>query len=459
MIRFSALRSVSARLTLLNAVLFGLTSASVLVVVVWLADRFMQHHVEENVDAELSILRAEFEMDRLRGVMGLILQRLADRSGDHHRIYLLESAQGARLVGNLTQWPADVTDPALHYQVELPPAAPGGGASHVLARFIRLGDGSRLLYALDEEEIAHLRQDVRRAAGWGLAVALVLALGAGLLINRAALRQVGTINAAAHRIIAGDLSHRIENTGSGDEFDRLAVTLNRMLDRIVQLIEAIRTATDNIAHDLRSPLARHRAKLETALRRVPPADELPQWIEENIEDVDRILSTFNALLRLATIESGVLRGGFVPVALEPIARDLVDLYEPAAQERGLKLELQIDAPGEVMGDRDLLFQALANLLDNALKFARRDVRLVLSATCLRVLDDGPGIPVDARGRVFDRLYRGEPSRSTPGTGLGLSIVRAIARMHGGDCTLEPDTASSGTGVRLELPPRPESRAP
>jgi len=294
-------------------------------------------------------------------------------------------------------------------------------------------------------------------AAWMVVFSSLFAALSSATLSRVAMRQVGAINAAAHRIMGGDFSHRISRSRSGDEFDRLTDTLNQMLDRIEQLIAAIRNATDNIAHDLRTPLARHRAELEEALQHPPSAAELVPWVERQIAEVDHVLEIFNSLLRLATIESGVLRSSFKPLDFGVVVADAIAYYDAFAQDCGVTLRHADDGVHRVHGDRDLLFQAIANLLDNAIKFTPAGRAVVVEIDDsearieLRITDGGAGLTPEMREKVFERLYRGETSRTTPGTGLGLAIVRAIARLHRGDCRLEPSTHGPGVCAVLTLP--------
>lgn len=446
-------RSISLRLTLLNVALFTLCGGALLVFVAWMAERFMLFHVQESVDAELEILSSEFRTDGLYSLSHLIGERMRASSPFHRRVYRLEDASGRVLASNLDRWPDALIDAQFRY--ELPSQRPSG--SQIIVRFARLPDGSRLLVGFDEDEIAQVRRDLYRAVLWGLPPTMLLAIGSSLLLTRASRRQVRNITDSAHRIMQGDLTHRIECSGSGDEFDALSETLNEMLDRIQLAVAAIRSATDNIAHDLRTPLTRHRVRLERALQDPPAPEHFEEWTRRNLAEVDHILATFNALLRLATIESGTLRAGFAPLDLAVVARDAVEMYEAAAGESGVRVQCDLATHARMEGDRDLLFQAVVNLLDNALKAApngstvtvklkRDQSRLILS-----IADQGPGVPAALREKVFERLYRGDEARGSRGHGLGLPIVRAVARLHAGNCTLRArDDGTAGAVAVLEV---------
>lgn len=449
--------STSARLTLANSALLAAGFGLLLMLVSWLAGQYMLGHVEESVEAELDILAAEYRVDGVRGISGLIRQRLDVRSANHDRVYRLEDASGRLLIGNLDRWPDSAGRESLPLRL---PSLLHRGQTEIVARWTRLPDGSRLLVGFDEYEVEQVRSDIRRAALVSFGLMLLASLGGGYLITRAALRPVETIRRAAQQIMDGDLQHRVPlRSGDGaDEFDRLAQTLNGMLDRIARLIATVRGATDNIAHDLRSPLTRHRARIEAALSHPPTADELPDWLERNLADVDQVLSTFQSLLRIARVDAGLLRGEFTELDLGRLVRDATELMEPLAEERGLRLLVSAPEGAACTGHRDLLFQTVLNLIDNAIKYSPYGGTVELSLTRdgddwrLYVRDEGPGIPAAERERVFERLYRLESARDTPGLGLGLSLVQSVVALHRG--TIALDDARPGLAVTLRLPARP-----
>lgn len=444
--------STSARLTLANSALLALSFGLLLLLITWLADRFMVSHVEESVNAELHILVAEEGVDGRRGVEALIAQRVQNLSRNHSRLYRLESPAGQRLVGNVEAWPKDAPGAETIFRL---PSRQYPGHTQVVAEWAHLSDGSRLLVGFDEFEVAQVRHDIRRAALWGLGAMLLVSLSAGLLLTRAALRPVEAIRAAAQKIMDGDLRHRVPARPDGDEFDRLGETLNAMLDRINALIASVRGATDNIAHDLRSPLTRYRSRLEAALAKPPPTEELPAWIEDNLADLDQVLATFQSLLRIATVESGLLRQEFEACEVEQLARDAADYLEPLAEEKQQELRLDLRPGAPLRGHRHLLFQMLVNLLDNAVKYTPAGGLITLSARpeggawLLEVSDSGPGIPASERERVFERLVRLDASRHEPGLGLGLSLVRAVVLLHQG--RIEVLDHQPGTTMRVWLP--------
>lgn len=448
------LRSRAFRLALFYAGLFGVSVALLLAVIYWAAGRYLERHVDEFVSSEIAMLKADYEIDGLAGMLGLMQERMAHDQGGRW-LYLLVDRDGRRLAGNAKAWPTgSAATPGADGFLTLP-ARNQDEPSNVRALNAVLGDGSRLLVGLDDYELFELREALGNAMILGLGLTLLLAVAGGVLVARASLSQIEAINRVTREIMAGDLQRRVPVGGSDDEFDRLGRSINLMLDRIGELLLAVKGATDNIAHDLRAPLARHRTRLETARANPPGGAEFQNFIARSVEDVDAILGTFAALLRIASIESGALKQAFAPVDLNAIVRDAEQVYEPLAAARRQNLRVRTD-PGltTVHGNRDLLFQALCNLLDNAIKYTPAGGMLELSLARnamaeLAVSDSGRGIPANRRNRVFERLYRLDESRSTPGSGLGLSLVRAVALLHDGSCEIEDN--HPGTRVVMRLP--------
>lgn len=451
MLRLSWLRSLTARMTLLNAALVALFSGSLIVFVAFLGPRFMVDNLDETALDELHLMIDQYRVSGQAGVERLIEQRVNANAADN-RVYLLEDARGHKLVGNLDAWPK-VTRDSAGWMV-LPTPNPKL-ETRVRAHSQQFDNGSRVLVGFDEHRIDYFRKSIRQAAALGLIATLVFASIAGYLTSRVPLRHVETINRTAERIIEGDLSQRVPRHGGLDELDRLGLTLNQMLDRIGELMFAVKGATDNIAHDLRTPLARLKTRIETAKVGHAASGAQLAILDELSDEVDRVLSIFSSLLQLATIESGLLRTGFRPVPILSLITDAVQLYEAIAGDRGIALSLLPSSEGSVDGDRNLLFQAVCNLLDNAVKFSPDGGSVNIGVAenegqiRIAIRDQGPGIPQSECERVFDRLVRLDASRSTPGSGLGLSLVRAIARLHGGECRIEP--AAEGAFVVLELP--------
>ncbi|OYZ87514.1 MAG: hypothetical protein B7Y01_04910 [Xanthobacter sp. 17-67-6] len=303
-----------------------------------------------------------------------------------------------------------------------------------------------------------LRQLVVRPAQGALVLILVLGIAGGIFVTRRVLKRIESMTATSETIMAGDLSGRLAVDGTGDEFDRLAQSLNTMLDRIEALMVGLKEVSDNIAHDLKTPLTRLRNRAEEALRGAHSEEEWRAALETTIEESDSLMRTFDALLMIARAEAGQARDNMVDLDLGAIAENVAELYEPLADEQGM--DLRVDAqPVEVHGMRELLAQALANLVDNALKYgraaegARGEIRVSLrrvgDEAVLEVSDRGPGIAPQDRERVVERFVRLDTSRSRPGSGLGLSLVAAVARLHGGSLAFSDN--APGLRATLRLP--------
>ena len=299
-------------------------------------------------------------------------------------------------------------------------------------------------------ELEATRRLITNALAWGLAITVALALGVGLLMSAGVMRRIEAINQTSREIMEGDLSRRMPRDGTDDDFDQLAANLNRMLERIEGLMTAVRQVSDNIAHDLRTPLTRLRTRLELA--RTDDPQQGQGAVAQAIEDAEELLGTFNALLRIARIESGSRRSAFAELDLAQLLDDVGELYEPLAAEKGQRLTVEANGAAPIRGDRDLLFQALANLVDNAIKYTPEGGRIALSVkdrdgrTEVAVADTGPGIPAALREKVFQRFFRVDSSRSAPGSGLGLSLVRAVADLHDAGVAL----SDNSPGLRAVL---------
>ena len=448
-------RSSIFRAALVYICLFG---AAVLVpvgVIYWTAVGSLTRQIDATIEAEITGLAEQFNE---RGVLGLIraIQRRTKRAREGRGLYLLTDANYAPLAGNLSRWPDVPPDEQGWITFPLENAeGEGGGINLGRARAFDLGGWYHLLVGHDVRERLFVAEEIRESLAWGIAAAIVLSLIGGVLMSRKLLGRVDVINDTSREIMAGDLGRRVPVSGRGDEFDQLAGNLNAMLDQIQRLLAGVKQVSDNIAHDLRSPLARLRSRLEVTLMEAPDPAAYREAIERSIAEADGLLKTFNALLSIAQAEAGAPRRDFDVVDLSALLGDVAELYEPLAEARGQTLTATANGRAEIRGDRDLLFQAVANLADNAVKFAPEggQVGLALAREAgearVTVTDDGPGIPEAARERVLERFFRLEASRSTPGSGLGLSLVAAVARLHHGRLDLEDN--APGLRARLLLP--------
>jgi signal transduction histidine kinase len=383
------------------------------------------------------------------------LNQRPDAALQHGRYTLLVAPNGEKLAGNLLLWPPEPPpmDGRVHRAWIDEDVFPKGlyeDEPHLPVVAQVLPDGSRVMLAGRVAQIEGLR-DLSEYLRDALSTAVLLSLLLGITLSRAILRRMDTISRTASEIMAGDLSQRVPVGTRNDEFDALARRLNAMLERIQQLFRGIREVSDNVAHDLRSPLTRLRNRFEVALLEPRSADEYRQVIAHGIEESDALMRTFNALLGIAQAEAGQRRAAWQTVDLHALAGDVVELYAPLAEDRKQTLHLD-GGRAEILGSRDLLAQALGNLLDNAIKYTPPGgaVKVHVSARDdaveLAVADTGPGIPEAERTHVLERFVRLESARHLPGNGLGLALVNAVARLHGATLAL----GDAAPGLRIHL---------
>jgi signal transduction histidine kinase len=434
--------------------LFGMSVLLLLAFIYWSTAGYMARQTDSTIEAEITGLADRYRLDGLTGLTTLIAERVA-RKPTGLSVYLLTDADLRPLVGNLNQWP-DVPsseDGWLDFRLE-GIGWPKGETHWARAKAFRLRGGFQLLVGRDVHELELTQRIIINTLLWGLAITVLLALVGGGMMTRTLIRRIEVINDTSREIMSGDLSRRIPTRGTGDDFDQLAGNLNDMLDQIENLMVGIRRVSDNIAHDLRTPLARLRNRLEVLHLEAQGSVRWQEMLEDAMVDADGLLSTFSALLRIARVESESPRAGFAELDLARVVADVVELYQPVAEERGQTLEAAFPDTLPIRGDRDLLFQAAANLLDNAIKYTpagghvRIDLEQGEKGWQLSVADDGPGVPAAARDKVFQRFFRLESSRTTAGSGLGLSLVAAVARLH----RMQVRLADDHPGLRVILFP-------
>ncbi|HEX4112885.1 MAG TPA: HAMP domain-containing sensor histidine kinase [Stellaceae bacterium] len=459
---FRLLRTNAFRLAALYMALFAASVLTLLTFIYFSTANFVESQTEETIGAEITGLQEQYHDHGLLGLIEAINSRTAAERGEP-TLYLLADPQLHRIAGNLSAWPQTIPiNPGwVRFSVELKRA--GGPVTYdALASVFVLNGDYRLLVGRDLRDAVAFRRRVEQTLFFAALLTLALGLVGGLFMTRNVLRRVEAVNRTSASIIQGDFAERVPLTGSGDEFDQLAANLNAMLDQIERLMAGMRQVTDNIAHDLRTPLSRLRARLEVTLLERPDTDRYAEALAETIAEADQLLGTFNALLSIAEAEAGARRDTMAVVELDEVARSVADLYEPVAEEKGLSFNLDIASPALVRGDRHLLSQAIANLLDNALKYTPQGqvglaVRRRGEQFLVEIADSGPGVPANHREQVFDRFFRLENSRSTPGNGLGLSLVRAVAKLHGGDVRLEDNRP--GLKAVMILPAAQERAVP
>jgi signal transduction histidine kinase len=436
-------RSSAFRLALGYGALFTASTFVLLAFLYWSTAAYMSRQADETIEAEIVGLAERYRLTGLNGLTASIRERL-DRRPQGSSIYLLTDPLGAPIVGNLSRWPP--VEPGADGFLEFELASSSSEPPHTArAKPFLLRGGFQLLVGRDLHELSSAQSLLLYAMGWGLALTIALALAGGLLVSRSRLRRIGAVGDVLGKVMEGDLSRRIPTEARGDDIEDLVLKVNGMLDELEKLVEGVRRVSDSIAHDLRTPLARLKTRLEKLRRKHSDGGEreVPE-VEEAIEEADRLLSTFSALLRIARLESGEQsRGSFGDVDLTALVDDVAELYGPAIEEKGRKLVLH-NAPGVyARADRDMLFQAVSNLVDNALKHAAEGGRVELSLRPSQggggeivVADDGPGIPPGEHENVRERFYRLDRSRSTPGAGLGLSLVQAVVNLHRGTLRFE-----------------------
>lgn len=451
-------RTSTFRIAVVYLALLALTLGALLGFVWWTAAGLVDRQLSSTVEADIRGLAEQYREEGLPRLVEVIRGRIGP-AGDPRNVYLLAGPRYQPLAGNLSSWPARRPGPGGWVEVILERRDEPDGAPHiVLGRTFELAGGYHLFVGRNTIERARLRDLLLRALAWALAPVLVLGLAGGLLVSRYSLRRVDAVRAIGEEIVNGDLTRRLPRDGSADELDRLAESINEMLDRIETLMGGMQLVTESLAHDLRSPLMRARSSIEMALREEEDAEGYRRTLEGTAAELEIILRTFESLINIAQAEAGVNRLSLEPLDLSALAGDLVELYQPIGEEAGLAVSADIAPDLTIEGHRQLLGQALANLFDNAVKFtpAGGEVRLSLAraddAVVLRLADSGPGIPETERARVLERFVRLDASRGTPGSGLGLSLVAAVAKLHGATLTL--GDAQPGLAVTLRFPPRP-----
>jgi signal transduction histidine kinase len=431
------IRSAGIRFALLYAVVFG-ASAFALAFSLWYSTvGLLTRQVRVEIRNDATALTEHYYLGGLPSLIAAIQARLADTS-DSEGIYLLRDPLGNRIIGNLNRWPAQVNDDGNWYEVNV---YRDNAAVYAEMEAFPLAGGGDLLIGRDVRARTELRSLLTDGLLWAMALMFALGLLGAVLIRSLFRRMIRDIAATTRAIAQGDLTRRITKTGDGDEFDELAEIINDMLERIAKLMDGVRQVSNSIAHDLRTPITRARTRLEDASLHAHTDDDLRSAIERATLDLDGIVGVFEALLRIAEIEAGSQRAAFAAIDLAPVIHDIDELYRAVAEERGLVLETVIGGSLPVLGDRELIQQAIANLLDNALKFSPPDSVIALTARLeeaaieICVADRGPGIAEADRPRAAERFFRAESARSTSGSGLGLALVAAVANLHNGHLRL------------------------
>ena len=462
MLLTKTLRSSTLRLAFIYVILFSAAIFGLLGYVYWSTARYLSEISDRAISAESALLTKAYEAGGRDGLVKFINRRLTDVHFNDW-VYLLVDNSFDYVAGNLKRWPALLrgdggwsTIAAADWQ------AKAAKPQTLRATYQILPDGHHLLIGRDTADLDRFGGRVTIGLASAAFLFLVLAAAAGISTSRRSVARIEAINMTSREIMRSGLGERIPLRGSGDEWDGLAENLNSMLDRIEELVETNRQVSDNVAHDLRTPLTRMRGRLERALNQQLDVGHYRSLVNDTISDLDEILTTFSSLLRISQIEARDRTAAFRNTDLSEIVREVVELFEPTAEERAVRLKVFARETVSVVGDRDLLFDAISNLVDNAIKHGgdRREISVAV-ARCdegpiLSIGDRGPGIPIEERNHVLRRFYRLERSRNRPGNGLGLSLVAAVAGLHGAHIIM----ADNSPGLRIELHfPNPRRAAP
>jgi signal transduction histidine kinase len=461
-------RTTAFRLTLVYLLLFALFAASLLGYFAWNTRRLITDQIAATVGEEIGLLTGVFNRRGLRGLVFAIENR-ALRPGSN--LYLVTTPAGLAVAGNVGSLQPGVMATTGWTETAYRRLDEQDKTDHsALVNVTELSNGFRLLIGRDLEERHRIFSVVASAAQWSLLIVVVLGLGGGIFVARRVLRRIDAMTGTTQRIMTGDLSGRLPVGRSGDEIDRLAENLNMMLERIEALMSGLKEVSDNIAHDLKTPLTRLRNRAEQALAKSGSEADYRAALEHTIEESDGLIRTFNALLMIARAESGQARDNMADFDAADVAQGIHELYEPLAEDNGLTLGVQTES-APLHGNRELISQALANLVENAIKYGQpRPVAQPLGADAaaadrtiliesrrdgdriiLAVTDHGCGIPEADRKHAVERFVRLESSRTLPGSGLGLSLASAVATLHGGDLVL--DDARPGLRATLSIPAR------
>ena len=444
-------RTYGFRITLLYVALFGVSILILFGVIYWITAEFMEEQLRAAIATELSSLVDDFGSSGIDSTIDAIKRRVGSREHDSS-YYLLQDAAGLKVAGNLPAMPAA----AGWYELPIPPQAGDetDSSDTLMAEAQPLSNGWFLVVGQDTDQFTDFEDLILNVAAGSLATAFALALIGGLATSASMLRRVTAITDAGRDIMRGNLARRIALRGSGDEFDRLSANLNEMLDRIQMLMDGLRQVSNDIAHDMRTPLTRLRQRLELARTKATTVADYEAAVDKAIAETDEILDTFGALLRIAQIEAGTRRAAFTEVDLSGVLQTIVETYAAVAEDHQHVLESRIADGVTVQGDRQLLTQMLANIVENALRHTPDGTRIEIELTApnapvCTIRDNGPGIPEPERQKVFRRFYRLDSSRATPGSGLGLSLVAAVAELH--RITVEIGDNQPGLWVTLRFP--------
>ncbi len=475
MSRFAQLwRTSTVRLTATFILIFSLFAILLLAFITWQSSVQIQRQQTNDIDREVRALQRLDESGGIRA-LAFAVERISRAPGPG--VYYLGDATGQYLLGNVTDVPANVilepgtysfdyeranplTDPPANANISNRQGARDGKTGFAVVRSVVLSNGMRLVVGRDVVERRGFSAIIVQSFLIGVLGIILFSLIAGGITARRVLKRIDTIRDTSTKIMSGNLSERVPITKRNDEFDGLATNLNAMLDRIEQLLQGLKEVTDNVAHDLKTPLTRLRNQAETALRDGASDETRQQALETTIAESDRLIQTFNALLMIARAEARAPSGALTDIDVSAVVADVAELYGPVAEDEGIIIETTIDEGVHLRANRELIGQAMVNLLENAVKYAKPEegacegriavgLRQRHGRVLIEVADNGPGIPEEDRKRVLDRFVRLEKSRSEPGSGLGLSLVDAVTRLMGGTFRIEDN--APGVRAVIDLP--------
>ena len=434
------------RLGLVYVALFSLSVMFLFGFIYTFAMNYLQGQTHEAIRNKYNYLLDEYQQSGSGGVVNRIKSAIAD-DPEGREIYLLVNQKQEKIVGNLNTWPESAVKEGsfekqgswIRFRIEGTREQPSG--IEVKAVIIPLSKWRSLLVGLSMQGNERIQQTIVKTFGASLLVTLVIAFFGAIIMTRSVMRRINVINRSAGTIMHGNLSARIPYAAGGDEFDELSLNLNQMLDKIEGLLSSLSQFANNIAHDLRSPLSRIINRLDAALRNTDIDQKTRQLLQQNITDMEGLVATFNSILKITELEANTEFRTFEACNLHRLIAGLIELYEPYAAEKDIRLTHQLTSPLMVYGEKNLLTQAFANLIDNAIKFSPAGgavtvaCEMTATSTAITIADTGPGIPAEFHDKVFEKFFRMEQSRNTRGNGLGLSLVAAIARIHNASITL------------------------
>lgn len=442
-------RTAAFQFSALYAAVFGISVLVLAAIVFWITQSALDRQFNARIESEATTLAAQYGRSDPERFVALLRERESPNKGRRFHYLLVGLDQTFEDTLNLS--PA----PDLGWSDRSRNDGTAGGVQEFRVLTIALDYGLRLSVGRDLSTIRDVGHAILEAFAWAFAATIVLGLIGGVFVSRRFLARVDGMTIAVQAIIEGNIKHRLPVHETNDDLDVLARTLNRMLDRINELMESVRQVSNDIAHDLRTPLTRLRQRLEAALSCAQTAAELREAVSDAIDETNHILAIFGALLRIAQIEAGTRRSAFAGMDLSSLVSDVADAFAPSIQDEGRRLKTRIEPGISTIGDKELLMQLLANLIENAIRHTPpgTTIEVILQSSPggirLAVIDDGPGVSDDARNRLFDSFYRPETSRTTPGSGLGLSLVKAIANLHSAAISLRDN--KPGLCVELKLP--------